>query len=263
MRALSIGATGMLAQQLNVEVISNNIANLSTTGFKRSRAEFQDLLYQNLRSVGSASSDTGTVLPSGLQVGLGVKPAATYRINEQGNLTVTDNPLDLAVNGRGYLQVQLPDGTTAYTRAGSLQLNQTGQLVNADGYQVIPNITVPTTATSITVNASGQVLASISGQTAQQTLGQLQLANFINPTGLDAIGQNLLKETQASGSPITGNPQATGFGSIVQGSLETSNVDIVTEITSLITAQRAYEMNSKVIQTSDQMLNAANQTKAG
>lgn len=261
MRALSIGATGMEAQQLNVEVISNNIANLSTTGFKRSRAEFQDLLYQNMRSVGSASSDTGTILPSGLQVGLGVMPAATYRINEQGNLTVTSNPLDMAINGRGYFQVTLPDGTTAYTRAGSLQLNQTGQIVTADGYLVLPNITVPSTATSITVNASGQVLATISGQSSQQTLGQLQLANFINPTGLDAIGNNLLKETQASGSPITGNPQAAGFGSIVQGSLETSNVDIVSEITNLISAQRAYEMNSKVINTADQMLSTTNQMK--
>ena len=262
MRALSIGATGMEAQQLNVEVISNNIANLSTTGFKRSRAEFQDLLYQNLRSVGSASSDTGTVLPSGLQVGLGVKPAATYRINEQGNISVTNNPLDLAINGRGYFQVQLPDGTTSYSRAGSLQLNETGQLVSADGYQIIPNITVPSNATAVTINPAGQVLASVDGQTAQQTLGQLQLATFVNPAGLEAIGQNLLKETQASGSPITGNPQAVGFGSILQGSLETSNVDIVTEITSLITAQRAYEMNSKVINTADQMLSTANQMKS-
>jgi flagellar basal-body rod protein FlgG len=261
MRALSIGATGMEAQQLNVEVISNNIANLSTTGFKRSRAEFQDLLYQNLRSVGSASSDTGTILPSGLQVGLGVMPAATYRINEQGNLSVTNNPLDLAINGGGFFQVQLPDGTTAYTRAGSLQLNQTGQLVTADGYTIIPNITVPATATSITVNASGQVLASVSGTSTQQTLGQLQLAAFVNPTGLEAIGNNLLKETQASGTPITGNPQSNQFGALVQGSLETSNVDIVSEITNLISAQRAYEMNSKVINTADQMLSSANQMK--
>src|ERR1700733_11194200 len=259
MRALSIGATGMEAQQLNVEVISNNIANLSTTGFKSSRAEFQDLLYQNMRSVGSQSSDTGTILPSGLAVGLGVMPAATYRINSQGNLTVTSNPLDLAINGLGYFQVQLPDGTTAYTRSGSLQLNQTGQLVTADGYQIIPSITVPSTATSITVNASGQVLATISGQTNQQTLGQLQLASFIDPAGLDAIGDNLLQETQASGTPITGNPQTNQFGSIVQGSIETSNVDIVSEITNLITAQRAYEMNSKVINTADQMLSTANQ----
>jgi flagellar basal-body rod protein FlgG len=262
MRALSIGATGMEAQQLNVEVISNNIANLSTTGFKSSRAEFQDLLYQNMRSVGSQSSDVGTILPSGLQVGLGVMPAATYRINSQGNLSVTNNPLDLAINGLGYFQVQLPDGTTAYTRSGSLQLNQTGQLVTADGYQIIPSITVPPTATSVTINASGQILATITGQTNQQTLGQLQLASFINPAGLDAIGQNLLKETQASGTPITGNPQTNQFGALVQGSLETSNVDIVSEITNLITAQRAYEMNSKVINTSDQMLSTANQMKS-
>jgi flagellar basal-body rod protein FlgG len=263
MRALSIGATGMESQQLNIEVISNNIANLSTTGFKRSRAEFQDLLYQNVRSVGSASSDTGAVLPSGLQVGLGVRPAATYRINTQGTLSTTGNTLDVAVNGLGYFQVQLPDGTTSYTRAGSFQLNSTGQIVTADGYTVLPNITVPTTTTALTINASGQVLATISGQTAQQNLGQLQLANFVNPAGLEAIGNNLYKETTASGSPTTGNPQTTSFGSLVQGSLESSNVDTVTEITNLITAQRAYELNSKVITTADQMMNTANQTKTG
>jgi flagellar basal-body rod protein FlgG len=261
MRALAIGATGMEAQQLNVEVISNNIANSSTNGFKASRAEFQDLLYQNLRTVGSASSDTGTLLPSGLQVGLGVMPAATYRIQTQGNISVTNNSLDLAVNGRGFLQVQLPDGTTAYTRDGSLQLNATGQIVTADGYQILPSITVPTTATSITVNASGQVTATIAGQTAQQTLGQIQMANFINPVGLESIGNNLLKQTDSSGSPTTANPGTSGFGTIIQGSVETSNVDIVTEITNLIAAQRAYEMNSKVITTADQMLSSANQTK--
>lgn len=262
MRALSIAATGMAAQAMNIEVISNNIANLSTTGFKESRVEFQDLLYQNMRSVGAASSDTGTILPSGLQVGLGVRPAATYRINSQGSLTTTSNPLDLAINGQGYFQVQLPDGTTAYTRAGSLQLNSTGQIVTADGYNILPSITVPTTATAVTVNASGQILATISGQTVQQTLGQLQLANFINPAGLDAIGNNLLKETQASGTPTTGNPQTTSFGAIVQGSLETSNVDTVTEVTNLISAQRAYEMNSKVVTTADQILNTTNQMKS-
>ena len=262
MRALSIGATGMEAQQLNVEVISNNIANLSTTGFKRSRAEFQDLLYQNMRNVGSASSDTGTIVPSGLQVGLGVMPAATYRINLQGTLSTTGNPLDLAINGRGFLQVQMPDGTTSYTRAGSLQTSATGQIVTADGYPILPNITVPTNASGVTINASGQVLATIDGQTAQTTVGQIQLANFINPAGLNAVGNNLLRETQASGSPTTGNPQAVGYGSVVQGSLETSNVDIVSEITSLITAQRAYEMNSKVINTAEQMLSTANQMKA-
>ena len=261
-QALAIGATGMEAQQLNIGVIWNNIANLSTTGFKASRAEFQDLLYQNMRSVGSQSSDTGTVLPSGLQVGLGVQPAATYRINSQGNLSVTNNPLDLAINGLGYFQVQMPDGTTTYTRDGGLQLNSTGQIVTAEGYLIIPNITVPSTATAVTINASGQVQATITGQTAQATLGQIQLANFVNPAGLDAIGNNLLRETTASGSPITGNPQTTSFGAIVQGSLESSNVDIVSQITDLITAQRAYEMNSKVINTADQMLNTANQMKS-
>jgi flagellar basal-body rod protein FlgG len=261
MRALSIGATGMQAQQLNVEVISNNIANISTTGFKRSRAEFQDMLYENLRRVGSPSSDTGTLLPSGLQVGLGVKPVATYRIHEQGNLTVTNNQYDIAINGRGFLQVQMPDGTTAYTRAGSLQLNETGQLVTPDGFLVLPTITVPTNALSVTINPSGQVSATIDGQTAEQSLGQLQLAAFINPVGLEAIGDNLLKETSASGSPITGNPQSAGFGSLIQGSVESSNVNVVSEITGLITAQRAYEMNSRVIKTADDMLTTVSQLR--
>jgi len=261
MRALSIAATGMEAQQLNVEVISNNISNSSTTGFKASRVEFQDLLYQNMRTVGSASSDSGTVVPSGLQVGLGVMPAATYRINTQGNLSTTNNTLDLAISGRGYFQVQMPDGTTSYTRSGALQLNSSGEIVTADGYPILPSITVPTTATAITVNSSGQVLATISGQTGQPTLGQIQLASFVNPVGLEATGNNLLRETDASGSPTTANPGASGMGTIVQGSLETSNVDIVTEITNLITAQRAYEMNSKVINTADQMLTTTNQMK--
>ncbi len=261
MRALAIASTGMSAQQLNVEVISNNIANASTTGFKSSRVEFQDLLYQNMRTVGSASSDSNTIVPSGLQVGLGVMPAATYRINTQGNLSSTGNTLDMAINGRGFFQVQMPDGTTSYTRSGALQLNASGQIVTADGYTVIPSITVPTTATAVTVNASGQVIATIAGQTATQTLGQLQLANFINPVGLESIGNNLLKQTDASGSPTTANPGTSGFGTMVQGSLETSNVDIVTEVTNLITAQRAYEMNSKVINTADQMLTTANQMK--
>ena len=262
MRALNIAATGMAAQAMNIEVISNNIANLSTTGFKQSRVEFQDLLYQNMRSVGSASSDTGTILPSGLQVGLGVRPAATYRINTQGTINPTGNQLDMAINGQGYFQVTLPDGTTAYTRAGSMQLNSSGQIVTADGYTVLPSITVPTTATSVTINASGQVLATISGTNTQSTLGQLQLANFVNPAGLEAIGNNLLKETTASGTATTGNPQTTSLGSLVQGSLETSNVDTVTEITNLISAQRAYEMNSKVVTTADQMLNSTNQMKS-
>lgn len=259
MRALSIAATGMGAQQLNVEVISNNISNSSTTGFKASRVEFQDLLYQNIRTVGSASSDSGTTVPSGLQIGLGVMPAATYRINTQGNISTTGNTLDIAVNGRGYLQVQMPDGSTYYTRSGALQLNSSGQIVTADGYPILPSITVSAGATSLTINSSGQVLASVNG--AQQTLGQISLANFINPVGLESVGNNLLRQTEASGSPTTSNPGSTGTGTILQGSLETSNVDIVTEITNLITAQRAYEMNSKVINTADQMMTTTNQMK--
>ncbi len=261
MRALSIGATGMQAQQLNVEVISNNIANLSTTGFKRSRAEFQDLLYENMRRVGSASSDAGTILPSGLQVGMGVKPVATYRIHEQGTLTVTGNEYDVAINGRGFLQVQMPDGTTTYTRAGSLQTDDTGQLVTPDGFPIIPSISVPNNALSVNINSSGVVSASIDGQTNEQTLGQLQLAAFVNPTGLEAIGDNLLRETAASGAPTTGAPQSSGFGSLLQESLEGSNVNVVSEITNLISAQRAYEMNSRVIKTADDMLTTVSQLK--
>lgn len=259
MRALAIGATGMQAQQFNIEVISNNIANMSTTGFKLSRAEFQDMLYQNMRSVGSTSSDTGTILPSGLQVGSGVKPVSTYRIDSQGTLNATNNTYDLAINGRGFFQVQMPDGTTAYTRAGSFQLNQNGQIVTPDGYPVLPAITVPNNAIAVTINASGQVLATIDGQTAQQTLGQIQVATFTNTAGLEATGNNLLKETEASGTAVVGNPQAAGFGSIVQGSLEQSNVDIVSEMTDLISAQRAYEMNSKVIKTADEMMTSVTQ----
>jgi len=258
MRSMDIAATGMLAQQLNVETISNNIANLSTTGFKRQRAEFQDLLYQNQRRVGSASSDQGTIVPAGVQVGIGVKAAAVYRITEQGNLTNTNNPLDLAIQGRGFFQVKQPDGTTAYTRAGSFQMSPTGEIVTADGLVVSPGLTIPADTVAVTVNASGQVLAQISGQTQPQTVGQLELANFPNEAGLQNIGNNLLTETPASGSPTTGAAASVGFGSIQQGFLETSNVNVVNEITNLITAQRAYEMNSKVITVSDQMSSTLN-----
>lgn len=254
MRSLSIGATGMLAQQLNVEVISNNIANMNTTAFQRRRAEFQDLLYQNFRRVGSTSSDAGTVVPAGVQVGLGVRTAAVYRITEQGNLTLTENPLDLAINGNGYFQITLPNGETAYTRAGSLQLNADGEIVTVDGFEVQPGLTVPQNTIDITVNASGEVLASIDGQTTPTNVGQFTLANFPNEAGLIAIGDNQFLETPASGAPVTGTPGSTGFGTLQQGFLETSNVNVVEEITNLISAQRAYEMNSKVIETSDQMM---------
>jgi flagellar basal-body rod protein FlgG len=253
MRSLEIAATGMLAQQLNVEVISNNIANLNTTAFKRQRAEFQDLLYQNERRVGTASSDNNTIVPVGVQIGSGVKAAAVYRLAEQGTLTSTNNPLDLAIEGQGYFQIQMPDGTTAYTRDGSFQLSPTGELVTADGYVVEPGITLPSNTTAVTINSNGQVLAQVAGNATPQTVGQLQLATFPNEAGLQALGGNYLDETPASGSPVVGNPGATAFGTIQQGYLETSNVNIVSEITNLITAQRAYEMNSKVIQTSDDM----------
>jgi flagellar basal-body rod protein FlgG len=259
MRAMNIAATGMSAQQTYVEVTANNIANLNTTAFKRQRPEFQDLLYQNERRGGATSSDTGTIVPVGVQIGIGVKTAAVYRITTQGNLTQTSNPLDVAIQGRGFFQILQPDGTTAYTRAGSFQLSPTGEIVTADGFVVQPGITLPQNTVGVTINASGQVQAQIAGQTTPQTVGQLQLANFANEAGLEALGNNLFQETPAAGSAVTGNPGAIGFGTINQGLLETSNVDVVTEITNLITAQRAYEMNSKVIQTADQMQSTLNQ----
>ena len=261
MRSLTTAATGMLAQQMNVEVISNNIANATTTGYKRRRTEFADLLYQDFRRVGTQSSDTGTIVPAGVQVGVGVKPVAVYRINEQGNLQMTDNPLDVAIKGRGFFQVDLPDGTTAYTRDGSLKLSPDGEIVTQDGYTIQPSITVPADAIDLTINASGQVEVMIAGNPTPQLLGQFQLATFVNDAGLDAIGDNLLIETEASGGPTTGNPGSTGFGSMQQNFLETSNVNIVSEITDLITAQRTYEINSKVIQASDDMMGTISQIR--
>ena len=253
MRSLDIAGTGMQAQQTNVEVISNNIANMTTTGFKRRRAEFQDLLYQNLRRVGSNSSDTGTVVPAGAQIGLGVRTAAIYRINEQGNLQQTSNSLDLAIKGNGYFQVTLPTGDTAYTRDGTFGLSPTGQIVTADGYPVAPGVTVPQNATDVTIDATGGVQVKVDGTTAPTTVGTVQLAVFPNEAGLEAKGDNLLLASAASGNAVTGNPGSPGFGSVMQGFVESSNVNVVTEITNLISAQRAYEMNSKVITTADQM----------
>ena len=254
MRSLDIASTGMQAQQTNVEVISNNIANMTTTGFKRRRAEFQDLIYENLRRAGSSSSDSGSVVPSGAQIGLGVKTAAIYRINEQGTMQQTSNSLDLGIRGGGYFQVALPSGETAYTRDGTFALSPEGQVVTSDGYVVQPGITVPAIATAITVSATGQVQATIDGQAAPQSVGQIALAAFANEAGLAAQGDNLFLATAASGTAVSGSPGSPGFGSVLQGFVETSNVNVVTELTNLITAQRAYEMNSKVITTSDQML---------
>lgn len=254
MRSLDIASTGMLAQQRNVEVVSNNLANMNTTAFQRRRTEFHDLIYQDLRRVGSTSSDTGTVVPTGVQLGLGVKLAAVYRIHEQGNLTATDNTFDLAIQGNGFFQIQLPTGETAYTRDGTFQLNENGEIVTHDGYPLEPAVSVPEDAIDVTVNAAGEVLAKIEGQVDLQNVGQIQLARFQNPAGLHAKGDNLLMETTASGAPQVANAQEEGFGSLLQGFLETSNVNAVEEISQLISAQRAYEMNSKVIQTSDEML---------
>jgi flagellar basal-body rod protein FlgG len=261
MRALNIAATGMLAQQLNVEVISNNIANMNTTGFKRQRAEFQDLLYQDERRVGSTSSDAGTLVPSGIQLGLGVRTAAVYRMTGQGQIITTENSFDLAIQGKGYFQVQMPDGSTGYTRAGSFQLSPQGQIVTANGYTVLPGITIPSDAINVAINTSGQVQVTLAGQVQPQTVGQLQFASFPNEVGLAALGDNLYAETPASGNPTSGVPGAAGFGTVLQGYLETANVDVVQEITNLIRAQRAYEMNSKVIETSDQMLQSTTQIK--
>ena len=259
MRSLDIAATGMMAQQQNVEVISHNLANQTTTGFKRFRAEFQDLLYQSLRRVGSNSSDTGTIIPTGLQIGLGVKTAATYRNHEQGSVKMTENPLDVSIQGKGFFQIEMPDGSLAYTRNGVFQMSPDGEIVTVDGYKVQPSITVPQDAQTININKDGEVQVTTAGQAAPQLLGQIQLTNFVNPNGLQTIGDNLYIETTASGNPLQGNPGDTNFGTILQGYLENSNVDPVTEITSLITAQRAYEMNSKIITASDEMMKTLNQ----
>ena len=254
MRSLSVAATGMMAQQLHVEVISNNIANMTTTGYKRRRAEFQDLLYQNQRRIGSSSSAEGTVVPAGVQLGLGVKTAAVYRIHEQGELINTENSFDLAIQGDGYFVVELPNGDLAYTRSGNFQLSPDGKLVTPDGYTVSPGIAVPQDAVSVSINQEGTVSAKIAGQVEEQELGQLQLATFVNEAGLEALGSNLLQETSASGEALGGPPGTEGLGTVLQGFLESSNVNPVQEITALIAAQRAYDMNSKVISASDEMM---------
>jgi flagellar basal-body rod protein FlgG len=254
MRALTTAATGMQAQQLNVEVIANNIANMNTTGFKRQRAEFQDLLYQNVERMGVTSSDAGTIVPTGVQVGAGVKSGSVYRITEQGGLSQSANPYDVAIQGDGYFIVQLPDGRDAYTRAGNFSLSAEGQLVTEDGFVVAPGISVPTDAVGVSINRQGTIQAIMADGSAPQDVGQIELARFVNPAGLDAQGGNLFLETPASGTANRGQPASTGFGSLQQGFLETSNVNAVTEISSLITAQRAYEMNSKVITATDEML---------
>ena len=261
MRAMNIAATGMHAQQLNVEVISHNIANINTTSYKRQRTKFQDLLYENVRRPGAPSTDTGTLVPAGIQIGLGVKTAAVYRIGDQGSLQVTQSPLDLAIEGDGFFQIDLPDGTTGYTRAGSFQLNAEGQVVTADGFLLQPGITIDPQATDIAVNASGEVLIKLPGQVEDTVAGQITLAGFANPAGLEAIGGNLFLQTAASGDANVTAPGTVGLGTVRQGFLEASNVNVVAELTTMITAQRAYEMNSKVIQTTDEMYRTVTQMR--
>ncbi|MGE0595695.1 MAG: flagellar basal-body rod protein FlgG [Hyphomonadaceae bacterium] len=261
MRALSIAATGMQAQQLNVDVISHNIANMNTTAYKRQRAEFQDMLYQNMERPGSTSAASGAVLPLGIQIGVGVQADAVGRITEQGNITQTQNPYDLAINGRGFIQVQLPSGQTAYTRAGNLAVNADGEIVTADGYPIEPSISVPPEATAIQITRDGIVEVMLAEQTEPQQVGQIELASFINPAGLEAIGDNLYLETPASGAPNVATPGSPGLGTLMQGYLETSNVNAVEEISALIVAQRAYEMNARVITAADEMLQATTQLR--
>ena len=252
-RSLWISKTGMEAQQTQLDTISNNLANVGTNGYKRSHAVFEDLIYQNLRQSGAATSGQ-TQLPTGLQVGLGVRTVATSRNFSQGNLQQTGNNLDVAIKGQGFFQIQMPDGTTAYTRDGTFQRDATGQMVTNSGFIVQPGITIPANAQSITVSADGLVTVALPGQTAPQQVGQLQTATFANPAGLIPMGQNLYGESAASGAPNAGAPGAAGHGTLLQGHVETSNVNVVEELVSMIQTQRAYELNSKAIQTSDQML---------
>lgn len=257
-RSLWISKTGMDAQQTQMDIISNNLANVSTSGFKRSRAVFEDPLYQTIRQPGAASSQQ-TQLPTGLQVGTGVRPVATTRVFTQGSLQQSGNNLDVAINGQGFLQVQMPDGTTSYTRDGSLRVDHQGQVVTSNGFQLLPAITVPPGTQSITIGQDGTVSITQAGSATPTQAGSLQLVNFVNPAGLQSVGQNLYTETAASGTPNAGTPGTNGLGLINQGYVETSNVNVVEELVAMIQTQRAYEINSKAIQTSDQMLQKLSQ----
>ncbi len=252
-RSLWIAKTGMEGQQTKLDTISNNLANAGTNGFKRGGVQFEDLMYQNLRQTGAASADQ-TVLPTGLQVGLGSRVAATTRNFTQGSLQQSSSDFDMAINGRGFFPVTMPDGSTAYTRDGSFQLDSTGQLVTSAGYVLAPGITIPANAQKVSIASDGTINVTLPGQAQPQKLGPIQLVNFINPSGLDPRGQNLFVESVASGQPQTAAPGTNGLGVLQQGMVETSNVNVVEELVSMIATQRAYELNSKAIQTSDQML---------
>ena len=259
MRALHTAATGMMAQELNVQVISNNIANMRTTGYKRQRAEFQDLLYEHVRRVGTQTSDQGNQVPAGVELGAGVKTVGTPRLMTQGSMATTGKDYDVAIRGEGFFQITLPDGRTAYTRDGSFELDSQGRMVTAQGNVLNPGLTIPQNATAVTINAAGQVSATIPGTTTPTVVGQIQLAMFVNKAGLQGMGDNLYAETPASGTPQVGNPNQDSFGNLQQGNLEQANVEAVSEISDLIAAQRAYEMNAKVITATDQMLQSTSQ----
>ena len=256
MRALHTAATGMMAQELNVQVISNNIANMRTTGYKRQRAEFQDLLYEHVSRVGTQTSAQGNMLPAGIELGSGVKAVGTPRIMTQGGLSASGKDYDVAIRGEGFFKITLPDGRTSYTRDGSFELDAQGRLVTAAGNVVQPGITIPQNASTVTINSQGQVSVTLPGSTVPSQIGQIELAIFVNKAGLQGIGDNMYLETPASGAPQNGTPASDGFGNVMQGNLETANVEAVSEISDLIAAQRAYEMNAKVITAADQMLSA-------
>lgn len=259
-RALWTASSGMQAQQLHIDVVANNLANVNTSGFKKSRADFQDLIYQNLKTTGAPSTST-TQIPSGIQIGLGTKAAAVSKVFTAGNIVQTGNELDIAIEGNGFFQVGMPDGTTTYSRAGSFKKDRDGRVVTSDGYPMTPEIVIPNNATQITIGNDGTVSVMQPGQTAPTTLGTMQLATFSNPTGLQSLGKNLYSETDASGAPTTGTPGLDGVGTTAQGFLEMSNVSVMEEMVSMIVGQRAYEVNSKAVQTADEMLQTANNLK--
>lgn len=255
-RSLYTAATGMIAQQLNLDVIANNLANVNTTGFKKGRADFQDLMYQVIEEPGTTSGQSGTS-PTGIQIGLGARPAAVGKIFGQGDFQSTNNPLDVAIEGDGFFQITLPNGDTGYTRSGAFKIDENGVLVNSDGYQLTPSITLPADTIGVTIAADGNVSVKQPGSTAAAQVGQIQIARFPNPAGLRAQGRNLFQETDSSGAATLGTPGETGLGTLAQNFLEGSNVSVVEEIVQMVTGQRAYEASSKVIQTADQLLSTA------
>lgn len=259
-RSLFTAATGMEAQKLNIDVIANNLANVNTVGFKRSRADFQDLIYQSITSAGAISAG-GSVIPTGIQVGLGVKPVAVQKLFDQGDFALTNNKLDLVIEGDGFFQVTTPDGTIAYTRSGAFKLDSSGNIVNSDGYLMEPAMTIPANATDITVASDGRITVTQAGSTTPTEVGQIQIARFVNPGGLKALGKNLFMNTASSGDATTGSPGTDGAGTIAQGYTEMSNVNVAQEMVNMIVSQRAYEMNSKAVQASDEMLKVANELR--